>query len=66
MPNSKPGTLAGGNEIAVLQKQSTGAVALPAELLPPIIRAAGEDASRRFLEFFAASIRNPNTRKAYM
>src|ERR1039458_3247688 len=41
-------------------------VPLPAELLPPISLAAGEKASGRFLEFFAASIRNPNTRKAYM
>ena len=33
--------------------------------LPAPIRAAGEQASRRFLEFFAANIRNPNTRQAY-
>jgi site-specific recombinase XerD len=33
--------------------------------LPALITAAGEHASRRFLEFFTAEIRNPNTRKAY-
>jgi hypothetical protein len=33
--------------------------------LPPIIAAAGERASLRFLEFFAANIRNPHTRRAY-
>lgn len=33
--------------------------------LPGIICAAGESAQRRFIEFFAATIRNPNTRTAY-
>lgn len=33
--------------------------------LPAAIARAGEDASRRFLEFFAATIRNPHTRRAY-
>ena len=33
--------------------------------LPVIVTAAGERAQLRFLEFFAASIRNPNTRRAY-
>ena len=44
----------------------------PAELqtvglegLPALIAAAGERAARRFLEFFTATIRNPNTRAAY-
>jgi hypothetical protein len=34
-------------------------------LVPRLIAAAGEHASRRFLEFFAATIRNKNTRQAY-
>jgi hypothetical protein len=34
--------------------------------LPVLIAAAGERASLRFLEFFAANIRNPHTRRAYM
>ncbi len=33
--------------------------------LPELIRHAGTAASRRFLEFFTAVIRNPNTREAY-
>ena len=33
--------------------------------LPAIIRQRGERASRRFIEFFTASIRNRNTRAAY-
>src|SRR4051812_18015076 len=35
------------------------------ENLPPVIAAAGEKASRRFVEFFTANIRNKNTRLAY-
>lgn len=35
------------------------------EALPAIVRAEGERASRRFIEFFTASIRNRNTRAAY-
>src|ERR1700693_6057090 len=34
-------------------------------ILPALIAAAGERASLRFLEFFAANIRNPHTRRAY-
>ena len=34
-------------------------------LFPKIIAAAGEDATRRFLEFFTANIRNANTREVY-
>ena len=35
------------------------------ETLPTIIRVQGERASRRFIEFFTATIRNCNTRLAY-
>lgn len=34
-------------------------------LLPPLIVRAGDRAVRRFIEFFAATIRNRNTRAAY-
>src|SRR6201998_3583565 len=34
-------------------------------MLPALVAAAGERASMRFLEFFAANIRNPHTRRAY-
>src|SRR5689334_5653085 len=33
--------------------------------VPAVIAGAGEHAARRFLEFFAATIRNKNTRMAY-
>jgi hypothetical protein len=33
--------------------------------LPVLVAAAGERAGMRFLEFFAANIRNPHTRRAY-
>jgi site-specific recombinase XerD len=35
------------------------------DALPAIIRARGERASRRFIEFFTANIHNRNTRSAY-
>jgi len=41
------------------------AIILPDTHLPALVAAAGEPATRRFLEFFAASIRNPHTRRAY-
>jgi site-specific recombinase XerD len=34
-------------------------------VLPALVAAAGERASVRFIEFFAANIRNPHTRRAY-
>src|SRR5712691_10925393 len=36
-----------------------------APALPALVVAAGERAGMRFLEFFAANIRNPHTRRAY-
>jgi integrase/recombinase XerD len=35
-------------------------------VLPAIITSEGQRASKRFLEFFTANIRNPNTRLSYM
>ena len=37
----------------------------PALALPALIATADEPAQRRFLEFFAVTIRNPHTRRAY-
>jgi hypothetical protein len=34
-------------------------------VVPAVIAARGRHAGRRFVEFFTANIRNPNTRKAY-
>ena len=36
-----------------------------APVLPGLVTATGDRAGVRFLEFFAAQIRNPNTRRAY-
>src|SRR5580700_3934879 len=38
---------------------------VPTRRLPALIAVAGEKARTRFLEFFAANIRNPHTRRAY-
>ena len=35
------------------------------QALPVLVSQAGERAGMRFLEFFTATIRNPNTRRAY-
>lgn len=41
------------------------AVAVPGLALPALITGAGQSAETRFVEFFTANIRNPNTRRAY-
>jgi site-specific recombinase XerC len=40
-------------------------VPIAAPRVPELVAAAGEHAGMRFLEFFAANIRNPHTRRAY-
>jgi hypothetical protein len=40
-------------------------VPINSSTLPALVAAAGERAGMRFLEFFAANIRNPHTRRAY-
>ena len=45
---------------------SVPAVGAPtAQMVPVLIAEAGEEASWRYIEFFTANIRNPNTRRAY-
>src|SRR5271168_356313 len=39
--------------------------AITSPMVPELVAAAGERASMRFLEFFAANIRNSHTRRAY-
>jgi site-specific recombinase XerD len=43
----------------------TQLIAISSPPLPTLVAAAGERASMRFVEFFAANIRNPHTRRAY-
>ena len=40
-------------------------VAISSSAVPALVAAAGERAGLRFLEFFAANIRNPHMRRAY-
>ena len=40
-------------------------VPISSPAVPALVAAAGDRASMRFLEFFAANIRNPHTRRAY-
>jgi len=44
---------------------SNDLLTVPSEQLPTLIRNAGENAERRFVEFFTAHIRNPGTRQVY-
>jgi len=47
-------------------RQPQALVLLPdGELIPSVIAAAGETAAWRYIDFFTANIRNPNTRRAY-
>ncbi|MGO9720221.1 MAG: hypothetical protein ACLPOA_06455 [Methylocella sp.] len=43
----------------------TGVASHASIVVPRVIAEAGDQAARRFLEFFAATIRNKNTRQAY-
>jgi integrase/recombinase XerD len=45
--------------------QEQAPVAFAGRPFPSVILEAGPNASRRFIEFFTANIRNPNTRAAY-
>ncbi len=49
-------------QLAHIRKRS----AIATVAVPGIIRDAGQDAIRRFVEFFSANIRNRNTRLAYL
>jgi hypothetical protein len=59
-------TLTGMNREVVISESKALAVATRDGIsVPRLIAAAGDQAARRFLEFFAATIRNKNTRMAY-
>ena len=53
------------NELVPFSGSQTVGAATSAIVVPAMIAAAGDHAARRFLEFFAATIRNKNTRMAY-
>ena len=52
-------------ELTALKKRDLD-VTVSGMVVPAIIAHAGGEAGKRFLEFFAAQIRNANTREAYM
>src|SRR4051812_32549990 len=58
-----------GRELTVIEPVKAPRISrvIAAEIIvPAIIADAGDQAARRFLEFFAATIRNKNTRTAYL
>jgi integrase/recombinase XerD len=59
----KCGGLMSDNALVPLQSKTVGAAG--DQVVPAIVASAGPRASRRFLEFFAVTIENPNTRAAY-
>ena len=63
MPDQTPKP---GRQLTVSQPSGAVAAASAAVVVPGLIADAGEHATRRFLEFFAATIRNKNTRTAYL
>src|SRR5712671_5593341 len=57
-----------GSSVRIRCRQGAGMnqlVPVSSPTLPALVAAAGERAGMRFLEFFAANIRNPHTRRAY-
>ena len=52
-------------EVVISESKALAVAARDGILVPRVIAAAGDQAARRFLEFFAATIRNKNTRMAY-
>src|SRR5689334_21715627 len=56
IPDDEPGKM---TEVAIFE------LAAGAMLVPAMVAAAGERAALRFIDFFTANIRNPNTRAAY-
>jgi site-specific recombinase XerD len=52
--------------VKVSHPMMNGLIPLPRARLPALITGADERASRRYIEFFTAVIRNPHTRKAYL
>ena len=62
-PEADP--LSAGSELVTIgaMPSITSEVTIP---LPQILTSAGQDAITRFIEYFAANIRNPHTRRAYL
>jgi hypothetical protein len=53
-------------ETTALVVPENGSLTVGADhVVPAIVAATGDKAARRYLEFFAVTIENPNTREAY-
>lgn len=52
--------------VSVIRQVPTAASVTEGAVVPVVIENAGPHAKKRFVEFFAANIRNPNTREAYL
>jgi hypothetical protein len=52
-------------QVAVPPSRTPAVATRDGIVVPRVIAGAGDQAARRFLEFFAATIRNKNTRMAY-
>ena len=61
------GTKAPRNKVTTseLRTRAVAAASYRGQIVPALVAAAGDRARLRFLEFFAAAIRNPHTRRAY-
>src|SRR3954453_3143667 len=53
------------NQLPVIIPPGALATTTDTYIVPALIAHAGDQASWRYVEFFAANIRNPNTRRAY-
>jgi hypothetical protein len=53
------------NQLPAIRESKAVGSGRSAMLVPAIVAAASDQSARRFLEFFAATIRNKNTRQAY-
>ena len=65
-PDSDPPETPTDQLPAVIAPAATAlATPLDAGLIPALIADAGDQAAWRYIDFFTANIRNPNTRRAY-
>src|ERR1700691_1322085 len=53
------------DQLPALVRPAALTSAIPEHLVPALIADAGDAAGWRYVEFFTANIRNPNTRRAY-
>src|SRR5580704_14366815 len=65
MPNDPQEPDPDSRQLTVRSAARVSARVMASVVIPAIIADAGEHAAKRFLEFFAATIRNRNTRMAY-